>query len=85
MSDERDRPDPQVNATLLVAHRLGEINEQLRLHNNNNAILARLAEMEKRLIEAMTKPATISPAVESAAMSVQAGLDKLDASIPDKK
>lgn len=55
MSDHQDRPEPLVNAALLVAHRLGEINEQLRLANNNNAIFNRMAEMERRIMEAIDK------------------------------
>lgn len=54
MSDHQDRPEPLVNATLLVAHRLGEINEQLRLANNND-IQLRMSEMERRIMEAIDK------------------------------
>lgn len=50
-----------------------------------NAILHRLAEMEKRLTDAIAKRTEITPSLEAAAMSVQSALDKLDATIPDKK
>lgn len=44
-----------------------------------------LDQMEKRLTDAIKENAHISPCMESAAMRVQSALDKLDASIPDKK
>jgi len=59
--------DPITNATLLVAHRLGEIHEQLRIHNNNHAILIRLAEMEHKIL--MTQA------------ELSAALDKLTAQV----
>jgi hypothetical protein len=43
-----------------------------------------LKEMEKRLTEAITKSAGITPSIEAAAMRVQAALDRLDSTIPDK-
>ncbi len=46
--------EPLVNATLLVAHHLGEINEQLRTANNNNAILQKLAEMKGDIMSAIS-------------------------------
>lgn len=50
-----------------------------------NAILHRLAEMEQRLTDAIAKKTEIDPSLEAAAMKVQSALDKLDATIPDKK
>jgi hypothetical protein len=43
-----------------------------------------LKEMEKRLTEAITKSAGITPSIETAAMRVQVALDRLDHTIPDK-
>lgn len=44
-----------------------------------------LKEMEKRLTDAIKENAHVSPGIESAAMRAQSALDKLDASIPDKR
>lgn len=77
MPDDRDRPD-QVNATLLVAHRLGEINEQLRLHNNNQAILARLAEMESKIMSAISD---YTDAVDAKFSEIGTSVDELVTSV----
>lgn len=45
--------DPRTDAILLVARELCGIREQLVKQNDNNAVLTRLAEMEKRIM-AMT-------------------------------
>lgn len=57
MSDQknRDRDDPLVAVALQVVRELHEIHEQLRTNNNYNAILLRIAEMERKIMEAIDK------------------------------
>lgn len=72
--------DPLVEATLLVARALHGILDQLKTANNNNAILSRLAEMEKHIMEALDKFAaavnaafdTLGTATEALATAVEA-------------
>lgn len=49
------REDPLVSATLRVVGELHAIHEQLAAINNNNAILNRLAEMEKKIMSAISE------------------------------
>jgi len=59
-------PDPLVAATLRLVDVLNAIHEQLRLANNNQVILIRMAEMEKRIMEAIdTFAATVNAAFDS--------------------
>lgn len=48
------REDPLVLATLRVVGELHAIHEQLAAINNNNAILNRMAEMEKKIMSAIS-------------------------------
>lgn len=71
-----------------VINALDGLTKEIHLAHSNhetNAILNRLAGMEKRLIEAIAKSPAITPSLEAAAMSVQSALDRLDATIPDNK
>lgn len=78
---ENDLADAVRSLTCAVIA-LGDL---IRHQNNNQAVLCRIAEMEKRLTDAIKENAHISPGIESAAMRAQSALDRLDASIPDKK
>jgi len=59
---------------------------EARTHEINHSILRRIEEMETRLIRAIEANTNVNvpPYIEEAEMRVQAALDELDASIPDK-
>lgn len=67
-------PNPQVDAILLVVRELCGIREQLVKQNDNNAVLCRMAEMEKRIMEAID---TFATAVNASFETLNAAADSL--------
>lgn len=75
---DRDRDDPLVAVALQMVRELHEIHEQLQLINKNNAILLRLAEMETRIMSAISE---YTDAVDAKFAEIGTSVDELVASV----